>query len=75
MIRGIVLPSDGHVAKMNRTIKDARVTRYQYDGQDPLRTHLADVMAAFNCARRLKTRGGPTPSACVCKVWTSSRVA
>jgi hypothetical protein len=43
---------------MNRTIKDAPVKRCHYDSQ--LRTHLADFMAACDCARRLKTLGGLT---------------
>ena len=46
---------------MNRTIKAATVKRLHYDGHDPLRSHLADVMAASNFARRLKTLSGPTP--------------
>jgi hypothetical protein len=38
---------------------------------DQLRTHLADFMAAYNFARRLKTLGGLTPYEYICKVWTS----
>jgi hypothetical protein len=56
---------------MNRTIKDATVKRYHYDSHDKLRTHLADVMAACNHARRLKTLGGLTPYEYICKIWTS----
>jgi hypothetical protein len=36
-----------------------------------LRTHLADFMAAYNFARRLKTLGGLTSYAYICKIWTS----
>ena len=36
-----------------------------------LRTHLADFLAAYNFARRLKTLGGLTPYEYVCKIWTS----
>ncbi len=46
---------------MNRTIKDATVKRFLYDGHDQLRTHLADNMAACNFARRLKTLSGLIP--------------
>jgi hypothetical protein len=31
---------------MNRTIKDARVKPFHYDGHTQLRTHLADFLAA-----------------------------
>ena len=36
-----------------------------------LRTHLADFMAAYNVARRLKTLGGLTPYEYICKIWTA----
>ena len=56
---------------MNRTIKDATVKRYRYESHDQLRMHLADFMAAYNFARRLKTLGGLTPYEYICKIWTS----
>src|SRR6056297_696339 len=62
--------TNGQVERMNRTIKDATVKRYHYDGHDQLRTHLADFMAAYNFARRLKTLGGLTPYEYICKIWT-----
>ncbi len=40
---------------MNRTIKEATVKRYHYDTHRQLETHLTDFIAAYNCARRLKT--------------------
>ncbi len=46
---------NGQVERMNRTIKEASVKRFHYDSHDQLRTHLADFMAAYNFARRLKT--------------------
>jgi hypothetical protein len=42
---------------MNRTIEEATVKRFHYGSHDQLRTHLADFMAAYNYARRLKTLG------------------
>ena len=63
--------TNGEVERMNRTIKDATVKRFHYDRHDQLRTHLADLMAAFNFARRLKTLGGPTPYEYIRKIWTS----
>ena len=63
--------TNGQVERMNRTIKDATVKRFHYDSHDQLRTHLADFMAAYNFARRLKTLGGLTPYEYICKIWTS----
>jgi hypothetical protein len=55
---------------MNRTIKDATVKRFHYDTHDQLRQHLADFVAAYNFARRLKTLRGLTPYEAICKAWT-----
>ena len=63
--------TNGQVERMNRTIKDATVKRFQYDSHDQRRTHLGDVMAAYNFARRLRTLGGLTPYEFICKIWTS----
>lgn len=38
-----------------------------------LRTHLADFVAAYNFARRLKTLSGLTPYGYIAKIWTSER--
>ena len=56
---------------MNRTIKDATVKRYHYESHDQLVRHLADFVAAYNYARRLKTLNGLTPYEFVCKPWTT----
>ena len=56
---------------MNRTIKDATVKRYHYEFHDQLVRHLADFVAAYNYARRLKTLNGLTPYEFVCKRWTT----
>ena len=56
---------------MHRTIKDATVKRYNYGTHDQLRAHLADFLAAYNLARRLKTLNGLTPYEYLCKTWTS----
>lgn len=63
--------TNGQVERMNRTIKEATVKRFQYENYDQLHTHLADFMAAYNFARRLKTLGGLTPYEYICKIWTS----
>jgi len=63
--------TNGQVERMNRTIKDATVKRYHYDDHAQLRSHLADFLAAYNFARRLKTLSGLTPYEYICKIWTS----
>jgi transposase InsO family protein len=63
--------TNGQVERMNRTIKDATVKRFHYETHDQLRTHLADFLAAYNFARRLKTLSGLTPYEYICKIWTS----
>ena len=55
---------------MNRTLKEATVKRYYYETHDQLRSHLADFVVAYNCARRLKTLKGLSPYEYVCKTGT-----
>jgi transposase InsO family protein len=62
--------TNGQVERMNRTIKDATVKRFHYDSHDQLGHHLADFVAAYNFARRLKTLRGLTPYEAICKAWT-----
>ncbi|MFT3974956.1 MAG: IS481 family transposase [Amaricoccus sp.] len=63
--------TNGQVERMNRTIKEATVKRFHYDSHSQLRAHLADFIAAYNFAHRLKTLSGLTPYEYICKVWTS----
>jgi len=63
--------TNGLVERMNRTIREATVKRFHYESHDQLRTHLADFMAAYNFARRLKTLGGLTPCEYIARIWTS----
>src|SRR3954465_10562712 len=62
--------TNGQVERMNRTIKEATVQRFDYATHDQLRMHLADFVAASNFGRRLKTLTGLTPYAFICKRWT-----
>jgi transposase InsO family protein len=62
--------TNGQVERMNRTIKEATVKRFHYATHEQLRTHLADFVAAYNFARRLKTLRGLTPYEAICKAWT-----
>jgi transposase InsO family protein len=61
--------TNGQVERMNRTLKEATVKRFHYNSHDQLRTHLADFVAAYNFARRLKTLRGLTPYEAICKAW------
>jgi transposase InsO family protein len=63
--------TNGQADRMNRAIKDATVKCYFYETHDQLRTHLRDVVDAYNFARRLKTLKGLTPYEFICKAWTS----
>src|SRR4051794_30252534 len=65
-----IMPDNGQVERMTRTIKEATVQRFYYATHDQLRTHLADFVAAYNFARRLKTLKGLTPYEFICKRWT-----
>ena len=56
------MPDNGQVERMNRTLKDATVKRYDYDSHEQLRTDLQ--------LRRLKTLRGLTPYEHVLQVWT-----
>ncbi len=62
--------TNGQLERRNRTIKEATVKRYHYDSHDQLRQHLADFVAAYNFARRLKTLRGRTPYEHIVKCWT-----
>ena len=64
-------PAKAGVERMNRTIKEATVKRFHDENHDQLRTHLADFMAAYNFARRLKKLSGLTPYQYIAKIWTS----
>lgn len=63
--------TNGQVERMNRMIKDATIKRYPYDSHEQLRTHLADVPAACNFARRLKTLSGLAPYDHISEIRTS----
>src|SRR5947207_13428353 len=62
--------TNGQVERMNRTLKEATVNRYHYDGHEQLRAHLADFVTAYNFARRLKTLKGLSPYEYICNAWT-----
>src|SRR5690606_9692850 len=61
--------TNGQVERMNRTIKEATVKRFYYETHNELREHLANFVAAYNFAKRLKTLQGLTPYEFICKCW------
>lgn len=65
--------TNGQVERMNRTINDATVKRFYYETHDQLREHLANFVAAYNFAKRLKTLRGLTPYEYICKCWTNQQ--
>jgi transposase InsO family protein len=50
---------------------EATAKRFHYDSHEQLRVHLANLMAAYYFARRLKTLNGLTPYKYIAKIWTS----
>jgi transposase InsO family protein len=63
--------TNGQVERMNRTIKDATVSRYHYDDHKQLQQHLGHFIAAYNFGRRLKSLKDLTPYEFICKCWTT----
>ena len=62
--------TNGQVERMNRTLKEATVSRYYYDTHAQLRSHRKAFLMAYNFAKRLKTLRGLTPHEYICKIWT-----
>lgn len=54
------------VERISRTIKDATIKRFYCDSHDQLRAHIADLIAAYNLARRFKTLRELTPHENIC---------
>jgi transposase InsO family protein len=61
--------TNGQVERMNRTLKEATVKRYHDETHDQLKEHLAQFLAAYNCAKRLKMLRGLTPYEDISKCW------
>src|SRR4051812_19834397 len=62
--------TNGQVERMNRPIKAATVKRFPSESHDQPPQPLADFVAAYNFARRLKPLRGLTPYEAICKAWT-----
>lgn len=61
--------TNGPVERMNRTITEATVKRYDSTSHDQLNTHLHSFLMASNFARRLKTLKGLTPYEYIGTIW------
>jgi hypothetical protein len=56
------MPDNGQVERMNQPLKEVAVRRFHYESHDQLRQHLADYLAAYNYARRLKIYAASRPT-------------
>jgi hypothetical protein len=61
--------TNGQVERMNRTLKEATVKRYNYVTHQQLREHLYNFLNAYNFAKRLKALRGFTPYEYIIKSW------
>ena len=59
----------GQVERMNRTLKDATVKRYDDETYQQLKEHLYNFLNADNFAKRLKTLQGLMPDEYIVKCW------
>jgi len=56
-----IIPDNGQVERLNRTLKDATVRRYRYGSHGELRTHLRLLLGAYDHVRTHKTLRGLIP--------------
>ena len=61
--------TNGQVERMNRTLKEATVRRYDYETHNHLKEHLHAFLMADHFAKRLKTLKGLTPYEYICQCW------
>jgi transposase InsO family protein len=61
--------TNGQVERMNRTLKEATVSKYYYQTHQHLKAHLHAFQMAYNFAKRLKTLKGLTPYEYICQCW------
>jgi Integrase core domain len=61
--------TNGQVERMNRTLKEATVKKYDYETHDHLQEHLYAFLMAYNFAKRLKTLKGLTPYEYIGQCW------
>jgi transposase-like protein len=61
--------TNGQVERMNRTLKEATVKRYNYQNHQQMKDHLYNFLNAYNFAKRLKALKGLTPYEYIIKCW------
>jgi integrase-like protein len=61
--------TNGQVERMNRTLKEATVKKYEYQTHQHLKEHLYAFLMAYNVAKRLKTLRGLTPYESIGQCW------
>ncbi|ACO79498.1 integrase, catalytic core [Azotobacter vinelandii CA] len=59
--------TNGQAERMNRTIKDATIKTYHYDGLQSLKAHVLAFVTAYNFAKHLKALRWRTPYQVVCE--------
>jgi Integrase core domain len=60
---------NGQVERMNRTLKEATVTKYYYQTHQHLKEHLQAFLMAYNFAKKLNRLKGLTPYEYICQCW------
>ncbi len=63
--------TNGQAERMVRTLKEATVRAYHYDGVRELRRHVADYLTAYNYARHLKALRWRTPVETLEALWAT----
>jgi transposase InsO family protein len=64
--------TNGQVERMNRTLQEATVKRYDYESHASLKQHLHDFLQAYNFGKRLKALRDFTPYGHILKCWEKS---
>lgn len=61
--------TNGQVERMNRTLKEATVSKYHYHTHQQFKDHIYNFLNAYNFAKRLKALKGLTPYEYIIKSW------
>jgi len=64
--------TNGQAERMNRTVKDATVKAFHYDGAKGLKDHVLAFVTAYNFAKHLKALRWRTPYQAICDAWTKA---
>ena len=64
--------TNGQVARMNRTVKEAAIKAFHYPDLESLKAHVLAFGSAYNFAKHFKALKCKTPFEAVCHAWTKS---